>query len=75
MTKIEPFEKHASEYDGWFENNRFVYESEFHRVATFYSVSEVDRHLKDAGFKNLFYDVSESLGLSMRINAPGALYL
>ena len=28
MLKIEPFEKHVSEYEAWFENNRFVYESE-----------------------------------------------
>lgn len=28
MAKKEPFEKHASEYDSWFEENRFVYESE-----------------------------------------------
>lgn len=28
MAKIKPFEKHTSEYDAWFENNRFVYESE-----------------------------------------------
>lgn len=23
MTKIEPFEKHAPEYEAWFEKNRF----------------------------------------------------
>jgi hypothetical protein len=28
MAKIKPFEKHTSEYEAWFENNRFVYESE-----------------------------------------------
>ncbi|MBA7635044.1 hypothetical protein ES703_42644 [subsurface metagenome] len=28
MAKIKPFEKHESEYGAWFENNRFVYESE-----------------------------------------------
>lgn len=28
MAKIKPFEKHSSEYEVWFENNRFVYESE-----------------------------------------------
>ena len=28
MAKIKPFEEHASEYEAWFENNRFVYESE-----------------------------------------------
>jgi ubiquinone/menaquinone biosynthesis C-methylase UbiE len=30
--KIEPFEKFAQEYDAWFEDNRFVYESELHAV-------------------------------------------
>jgi len=28
MSKIEPFEKHVAEYEVWFENNRFVYETE-----------------------------------------------
>ena len=28
MTKIEPFEKHTSKYEEWFERNKFVYESE-----------------------------------------------
>lgn len=28
MANIESFEKHAWEYEAWFENNRFVYESE-----------------------------------------------
>ncbi len=32
MAKIEPFEKYASEYDDWFEDNRFVYESELRAV-------------------------------------------
>jgi len=32
MTKIEPFEKHTSEYEAWFENNRFVYESELRAI-------------------------------------------
>jgi len=32
MAKIEPFEKHASEYEAWFENNRFVYESELKAI-------------------------------------------
>jgi len=32
MAKIEPFEKHASEYDEWFEKNRFVYKSELRAV-------------------------------------------
>jgi SAM-dependent methyltransferase len=27
-TKVEPFEKHAPEYEAWFEKNRYVYESE-----------------------------------------------
>lgn len=30
--KIEPFERHASEYEAWFEKNRFVYESELRAV-------------------------------------------
>jgi len=32
MSKIEPFEKHTSEYETWFENNRFVYESELRAI-------------------------------------------
>ena len=32
MTKIEPFEKHTSEYEAWFENNRFVYKSELRAI-------------------------------------------
>ena len=32
MAKIEPFEKHASEYEVWFENYRFVYESEVRAI-------------------------------------------
>jgi len=31
-TKIEPFEKFAQEYDAWFEDYRFVYESELQAV-------------------------------------------
>jgi ubiquinone/menaquinone biosynthesis C-methylase UbiE len=32
MAKIELFEKFALEYDAWFEDNKFVYESELHAV-------------------------------------------
>ena len=32
MAKIEPFEKHASDYEAWFENYRFVYESELKAI-------------------------------------------
>lgn len=32
MTKIDPFEKHASDYEAWFENNKFVYESELRAI-------------------------------------------
>jgi len=32
MAKIEPFEKHTSEYEAWFENNRIIYESEARAV-------------------------------------------
>jgi len=32
MAKIEPFEKFALEYDAWFEDKRFVYESELQAV-------------------------------------------
>ena len=32
MAKIEPFEKHTSEYEAWFENYRFVYESELKAI-------------------------------------------
>ena len=28
MEKVEPFDSHADRYEGWFERNRFVYESE-----------------------------------------------
>ena len=32
MARIEPFEKHYQEYEAWFSNNRFVYESELEAV-------------------------------------------
>ncbi len=32
MPKIEPFEKHTSEYEAWFESYRFVYESELRAI-------------------------------------------
>jgi ubiquinone/menaquinone biosynthesis C-methylase UbiE len=32
MPKIEPFEKHASRYEEWFENNKFAYESELRAI-------------------------------------------
>ena len=32
MAKTEPFEKYVSEYEAWFENNRFVYESEVRAI-------------------------------------------
>jgi len=32
MPKVEPFEKYASQYEGWFERNRFVYESELRAI-------------------------------------------
>lgn len=32
MAKIKPFQKFASEYDAWFEDNRFVYMSELQAV-------------------------------------------
>jgi hypothetical protein len=32
MAKIEPFEKHASEYEAWFEKYKFVYESELRAI-------------------------------------------
>jgi len=32
MARKEPFEKHASEYDSWFEKNRYVYESELRAI-------------------------------------------
>lgn len=32
MANIEPFEKHAVEYEAWFEKNRFVYESELRAI-------------------------------------------
>ena len=32
MPKIEAFEKHTSEYEAWFENYRFVYESEVRAI-------------------------------------------
>ena len=32
MANIEPFEKHAEQYEAWFERNRFAYESELHGV-------------------------------------------
>jgi SAM-dependent methyltransferase len=32
MTKIEPFEKHASRYEDWFTKHKFVYQSELEAV-------------------------------------------
>jgi ubiquinone/menaquinone biosynthesis C-methylase UbiE len=32
MAKIDPFEKYTSEYEAWFENYRFVYESELRAI-------------------------------------------
>jgi len=32
MAKIEPYEKHADVYDGWYSRNRFAYESELRAV-------------------------------------------
>ena len=32
MPKVEPFEEYASQYEGWFERNRFVYESELRAI-------------------------------------------
>ena len=32
MAKIEPFEEYASQYEDWFERNRFVYESELRAI-------------------------------------------
>jgi SAM-dependent methyltransferase len=32
MAKIGPYEEHAGEYDGWFAENRFAYESELRAV-------------------------------------------
>jgi hypothetical protein len=63
LTKIEPFEKYALEYDEWFENNRYVYESELRAVreqlpqkgeGTEEGITVVS-HLKKAGFKNLSF--------------------
>jgi SAM-dependent methyltransferase len=34
MPKIEPFEKHSREYEAWFSDNRFAYESELQAVRT-----------------------------------------
>lgn len=32
MAKTEPFEQHTAEYEEWFENNRFVFESELRAI-------------------------------------------
>lgn len=32
MAKVEPFEKHASEYEDWFTKHKFVYQSELEAV-------------------------------------------
>jgi len=32
MPRVEPFEKHASRYEEWFERNRFAYESELQAI-------------------------------------------
>lgn len=32
MARIEPFEKYSEKYEGWFEKNKFVYESEVQAI-------------------------------------------
>jgi len=32
MPKIEPFEKHAKQYENWFENNKYTYQSEINAI-------------------------------------------
>jgi ubiquinone/menaquinone biosynthesis C-methylase UbiE len=32
MPKVKPFEKHASQYEEWFEKNKFAYESELRAI-------------------------------------------
>jgi len=32
MARISPFEKHAEQYENWFENNRWVYAAELRAV-------------------------------------------
>jgi len=32
MAKVEPFEEYTSQYEGWFERNKFVYESELRAI-------------------------------------------
>jgi len=32
MAKVEPFEEYGSQYKGWFERNKFVYESELRAI-------------------------------------------
>ena len=40
MANIEPFEKHAGEYEDWFERNKFAYESELRAVRTLLPASD-----------------------------------
>ncbi len=39
MPKIEPFEKHRDKYEKWFEDNKFVYQSELEAVKRLLPVS------------------------------------
>ena len=32
MPKIEPFEKHTQQYEDWFENNKYAYQSEINAI-------------------------------------------
>ena len=32
MPKIEPFEKHTIQYDNWFEENKYAYQSEINAI-------------------------------------------
>jgi len=41
MKRVEPFEKHAKEYDVWFDENELVYLSELEAVR---SMLPVDGH-------------------------------
>ena len=40
MARTEPFDKYLNEYEEWFIEHRFVYESELEAVQTFYSCKQ-----------------------------------
>ncbi|TFG08192.1 MAG: class I SAM-dependent methyltransferase [Promethearchaeota archaeon] len=63
MHKIEPFEKHAFQYENWFEDNKFAYESELLAVK---KVLTEDRKTIEIGVGSARF--ASPLGIKMGID-------